>query len=370
VKNEATKGLESAKSFVREYSGDMSREKLSLGWNEDIERLRRLYREAVGENEGGVSQRSTAEKLSLLANATLRRMTPVRRLIFSSSVIGFALGSMSGSGLSGLLVPGSFVAMAMLLLFELLDKLDAQKEIDFARKIQLSLFPNSNYQFDGVQYASFATTAKDVGGDYVDVLATETGVYVVIADVSGKGLQAALYMIRLQALVQLLVKKNQPSPKDLLLELNNYVKSGKRDKTFVTACVCFFPKNKDYFSIVRAGHNAPAFYSREKDATLELMPKGFALGMTTSERLARELQEIKVSFKPGDSLLVYTDGLVESRNPLGQEYGAGKILSILDIYGSLDAPTIVKKVHTSLEAFIGTERPLDDITFTCIHKPM
>lgn len=368
MKNEASKNFESARSLVKEYSDGMTREKLSLGWKEDRDRLKRLYREAVGENDGSKSEIPLPEKLNRLASATLRRMTPVRRLIFSSSVIGFALGSIAVGDVVELLVPASFVGMAMLLLFELLDKLDAQKEIDFARKIQLSLFPQSTHKFDDIQLASFATTAKDVGGDYVDVLTTDDGVFVIIADVSGKGLSAALYMIRLQALVQLLVKKEKPSPKDLLLELNNYIKSGKRDKTFVTACVCFFPKGKDYFSIVRAGHNSPAFYSKEKDTTLELTPKGFALGMTNSERLARELQEIKVSFKPGDTLLVYTDGLVEARNEIGQEYGSNRILSILDVYGSLDAQTVVKKLHTSLESFIGDERPLDDITFTCIHR--
>lgn len=367
MKNEASKGFDSARSLVKEYSDGMTREKLSLGWNEDIERLRRLYREAVGD-PGKDNARSTVETVGLLASATLRRMTPVRRLIFSSSVVGFILGNFIETGLFQLLVPGSFVAVAMLLLFELLDKLDAQKEIDFARKIQVSLFPASSYKYDGIQFSSFATTAKDVGGDYVDVLNTPNGTYVIIADVSGKGLQAALYMIRLQALVHLLVKKDAPNPKELLLELNNYVKSGKRDKTFVTACVAFFPNGKDYFSLVRAGHNAPVFYSKEQDSTLELMPKGFALGMTSSERLAKELQEIRISFKSGDSLLVYTDGLVEARNAYGEEYGVARLLSIVDIYGSLDSATQVKKIHGALEAFIGSERPLDDITFTCIHK--
>lgn len=368
MKNEANKGLGYAKSIVKGYADDMTREKLSLGWKEDVERLKRLYREAVGENEEGTETVPFGEKLNRLASATLRRMSPIRRLVFSSSVVGFLLGMLGNGDFIDLMVPASFIAISGLLLVELLERLDAQKEIDFARKIQLSLLPQSQHNFETVQFTSFATTAKEVGGDYVDVLETEKGAYVIIADVSGKGLSAALYMIRLQALVHLLIKKEQPSPKELMLELNNHIKSGKRDKTFVTACVCFFPAGKDYFSIVRAGHNAPVFYSREKDTTLEVKPKGFALGMTSRLRLEKELQEIKISFKPGDTLLVYTDGLVEARNEIGQEFGMTRLVSLLDIYGSLDSATIVKKIQSSLESFIEEERPLDDITFTAIHK--
>ena len=67
--------------------------------------------------------------------------------------------------------------------------------------------------------------------------------------------------------------------------------------------------------------------------------------------------------------MLYTDGLNEARNVRGEEFGEERIESLMEIYGSLHSKTIVKKIQSSLEAFIGTEPPADDVTFTCIHRP-
>src|SRR5699024_10017514 len=136
------------------------------------------------------------------------------------------------------------------------------------------------------------------------------------------------------------------------LELNDYVKSDKEDKTFVTACVAFFPKNEDHFIFARAGHNPPIFYSKERDATFDLRSDGYALGMTSSKNLAEHLQEKKFHFKPGDSLLFYTDGLTEARNEHGEEFGEERLDAILSVYGSLHAKSITRKIQSSLENFI------------------
>lgn len=256
----------------------------------------------------------------------------------------------------------------MLLLVELLEKSDVKREMDLAREIQLGLLPPTEHEADNMEIYSFANTAKEVGGDYVDMVETEKGTYIIIADVSGKGLSAALYMVRMQALVRLIIEKSSPSPKELFLELNDYVKSDTRDKTFVTACAAFFPSGEANFLFARAGHNAPIFFSNERDATFDLRSDGYALGMTTSENLENHLQEKKFHFKPGDSVLFYTDGLTEARNEIGEQYGDERLDAIMSVYGSLHAKSIVKKVQSSLEAFIGSEDPTDDITFTCIHK--
>jgi serine phosphatase RsbU (regulator of sigma subunit) len=227
--------------------------------------------------------------------------------------------------------------------------------------------PTTEYKQQKLEIFSFANTARDVGGDYVDIIETENGTYIIIADVSGKGLTAALYMVRMQALVHLIIEKHEPSPKELFLELNDYVKSDIKDKTFVTACAAFFPKDEDQFIFARAGHNAPIFFSKERDATFNLRSDGYALGMTSSKNLNEHLQEKKFHFKPGDSVLFYTDGLTEARNEHGEEYGEERLDSILSVYGSLHAKTITQKIQSSLENFIGSEKPFDDVTFTCVH---
>lgn len=370
LKNEAQSTFQSTKSFYREYVKGMNRERLSREFHADSERLKQLYEEAIGETD---EQRDSDPlpfhiKVLRLFSSLGQRLTPTRRLIFGISLLSFIFYGIS----DGILIPDlllliSFGGILMLLLVELLEKSDVKREIDLAREIQLSLLPEAELRTNMLDLYSFANTAQEVGGDYVDTIETANGLYVVIADVSGKGLTAALYMVRMQALVNLIIEMSKPTPKELFLQLNNYVKSGIKDKTFVTASVAFFPNDEDYFTIARAGQNAPIYYNHEEENTRALRFDGFALGMTSTKKMAAFLTEKRIDFKPGDSVLFYTDGLIEARNPSGNEYGMQRLQSIMDVYGSLDAKSITRKIQQSVESFIGNRRPHDDVTFTCVH---
>lgn len=377
LKNETQSAFQNTKSFYKEYISGMTRKRMGKEFYKDTDRLKQLYAEAVGEDIDQKADKTVPGHLKImrLFSALTQRLNPTRRLVFGLSVISFLTHYLFGFiQLTGiiffydLLLPFAFLSMAILLLVELLEKSDVKREIDLAREIQLSLLPNTEHYRDNLEIASFANTAKEVGGDYVDVIETDEGTYIIIADVSGKGLSAALYMVRMQALVHLIIEKSSPSPKELFLELNNYVKSDIKDKTFVTACAAFYPKGADHFIFARAGHNAPILFSKERDATFDLRSDGFALGMTTSENMDQHLQEKKFHFKPNDSIIFYTDGLTESRNEWGEEYGDERLDGIMSVYGSLHAKSIIHKVQSSLENFIGSEEPVDDVTFTCVHN--
>lgn len=376
LKNEAQSGY-GTKKFYQEYVSGMSRERISKELSADSDRLKLLYKEAVEDIERQQGQHLPGHvKFMRLFSDLTQRLNPTRRLAFgvgSISFVGHYVLSLFGLSnvvvFSSLLIPVAFSSMFLLLLVELLEKSDVQKEIDLARDIQLSLLPGTSLNKEKLEVYSFAHTAKEVGGDYLDVIDTDKGTYVVIADVSGKGLSAALYMVRMQALVNLLIHKEQPSPKDLFLQLNDFVKSNRKDKTFVTGCVAYFPNDKEEFEYVRAGHNIPIYYSRERDTTFNLKANGFALGMTSTAMLTKHLEVKRFHFKPGDSVLLYTDGLNEARNERDEEYGEERIESLMEIYGSLHAKTVVHKIQSSLESFIGTVEPADDVTFTCIHRP-
>lgn len=371
LKNE-TKSSYDTKTFYREYVSGMNSRTLGKEFQSDSERLKKLYSDALRETNPNLptSKIPFSQKVLSLLAALTKRLNPVRRLVF-----GIALGSflihflLSFFGFAQpLLLPLAFIALMVILLIELLEKSDVQKELDFARDIQLSLLPPSSIKMGDCEGHSFAATAQEVGGDYVDYIKTDRGTYVVVADVSGKGMSAALYMVRIQALVHLLIKKLEPSPKELFLELNEYVKSNKMDKTFVTASAAFFPNDENHFIISRAGHNVPIVYSKKHDKTFTLKTDGFALGMTSTKNLRKTLEEKKFQFDEGDSLLIYTDGLVELRNKAGEEFGEERLEGLLSIYGSLHAKTITQKIQSSIEQYLGDEKPLDDITFTTIHK--
>lgn len=376
LKNEAQSGY-GTKKFYQEYVSGMSRERFSKELSADTERLKLVYKEAVEDIERQQGQQLPGHiKFLRLFSDLAQRLNPTRRLIFGLGSVSFVLyyllnffGIAQYVFIGNLLLPFGFLSMFMLLLIELLERSDVQKEIDLAREIQLSLLPGTSLNKKDLEVYSFAHTAKEVGGDYLDVIETEKGTYVIIADVSGKGLTAALYMVRLQALVSMIIEKEQPSPKELFLQLNNYIKSNSKDKTFVTGCVAFFPNDEEYFEYIRAGHNIPVYYNRERDTTYKLKSNGFALGMTSTKLLDKNLEVKKFHFKPGDSVLFYTDGLNESRNEREEEYGEDRIEALMEIYGSLHAKTVVSKLQSSLEAFIGSVSPLDDVTFTCVHRP-
>lgn len=343
----------------------MSRAQLEKDFQNDGRRLKALYEEAIAGKQGlDSSEMGGLEKIFRLISALTQRMTPSRRLIFGASLVGY-ISSLFFSGLLFFQL-ASFGAIVIILMLELLEKLDVKQEIDLAKDIQVSLLPSPDIQQDGIHICSFANTAQEVGGDYVDVIHTDAGIYYVIADVSGKGLSAALYMVRFQALVHLIIKNVKPSPKELFLELNDFIKSYRSDKTFITACAAFFPNDEDHFIYVRAGHNPPVLYNAATDKTSLLQTPGFALGMTRTDRLASFMKESKIPFKKGDSVLFYTDGITESRNRIGEEFGTERTRSLMDIYGSLEAPSIVRKIQASLENFIGDMPTLDDITYSVI----
>lgn len=374
LKNE-TRSSYNTRAFYEEYVSGMNSRQLGKEFQSDSERIKKLYHEAVRERNPNLPAKEIPafqKFLSLLSSLT-RRLNPVRRLIFGASLVllllhyFFGFTWMSGHLLYPLMLPLSYAGLLLILLVELLEKSDVQKELDFARDIQLSLLPPSRFDTGRLEVYSFAATAHEVGGDYVDIISTEKGTYVFIADVSGKGLSAALYMVRVQAMVHLLIKKSAPSPKELFLELNSYLKGSRKSKTFITACVAYFPNDKDLFTFARAGHNIPLVYSKKHDAVFKLDTNGFALGMTSTANMEKMMQEKSYSFEKGDSLLLYTDGLVEARNKQNEEFGEERLEGILSIYGSLHAKTITKKVQTSIENYIGDEKPLDDITFTTIH---
>lgn len=376
LKNEAQENF-GTKKFYQEYVSGMNRHRMSKELSADTDRLKLLYKEAVEdiERQQGTQLPGHVKFMRLFSNLT-QRLNPTRRLAFGLGSISFVahyillfIDAVSVIPFANLLLPCGFTSMFLLLLVELLEKSDVQKEIDLARDIQLSLLPGTSLNKENLEIYSFAHTAKEVGGDYLDVIDTDKGTYIVIADVSGKGLSAALYMVRMQALVNLLVHKEQPSPKDLFLQLNDFVKSNRKDKTFVTGCVAYFPHDKQEFEYVRAGHNIPIYYSKERDTTFNLRANGLALGMSSTENLSKYLEVKRFHFKPGDSVLLYTDGLNEARNERGDEFGEARIESLMEIYGSLHSKTVINKIKSSLENFIGSIPPADDVTFTCIHRP-
>ena len=190
LKNEAQSGY-GTKKFYQEYVSGMSKDRISKELTADTDRLKLLYKEAVEdiERQQGQNLPGHVKFLRVFSDLT-QRLNPTRRLAFGLGSVGFVSHYLVNIfGLEGivffseLLLPFGFVSMFLLLLVELLEKSDVQKEIDLARDIQLSLLPSTSLNKKNLEVYSFAHTAKEVGGDYLDVIDTEKGTYVIIAEI-------------------------------------------------------------------------------------------------------------------------------------------------------------------------------------------
>lgn len=375
--NETDPEGSASKPLYRDMFTGVSRERLSRDLTSDRERLRELYEEALsggGTTPADIRSLPLHTKAGRLLHALTRRLNPTRRILFVFALgsigvhIAMSLLSLTGVFIHNLSLPFATAILVVLLMLELLEKTDVLKELSLARKIQLSLFPSTTVSRGDLEIESFAMTAQEVGGDYLDVIRSKDGTYVIVADVAGKGLGAALYMVRLQALVRLLTSKGTPSPRKLLAELNDFIKSDRQDRTFVTALVAFFPVDRQEVVMARAGHHPALIYRRQEDQVQEAKMPGIALGMSSSRTLSKSLRDTVLPFEEGDSLLLFTDGLVESRNPSGEEFGVERVEATMSVYGSLRASSIMHQITTSLDRHLQDHVPLDDVTVTCVKR--
>ncbi len=164
---------------------------------------------------------------------------------------------------------------------EKISKQKIEEELQIARKIQMGLLPQSINSIDGIEVSGFYNPAKIIGGDFYDVIKlSENKMLVIVADVSGKGIPAALYMSKVQAMIQFAAKIFQ-SPKDILIEVNKQIHHKIDKKSFITTIVALFDLEKMTVKICRAGHN-PVIYSVNGKLIL-LKNKGMGLGLESEK---------------------------------------------------------------------------------------
>ncbi len=248
----------------------------------------------------------------------LMKLTPARRLFYVVALISFLWGLYEGSWL---MTAVTFVILNLLLALELADKLLARGELEIARSIQVSLQPKVKPQMERLMLSSHYQPAREVGGDYYDfAVVDESHFTLIVGDVSGKGMPAALYAMKLQALFELL-GKTRLGPKEMLVEMNDVFCEKIRRDYFITAVVGMMDFSNDRLLLARAGHNLPLHFNAANGTVSWLNPKGMGIGMTRNPDFGNLLEEMTFSFGSEDLLLFYTDGITEAMSPQDQEFG-------------------------------------------------
>lgn len=240
-----------------------------------------------------------------------------------------------------------------------LNLIEVKSELSTARKIQMSIIPRSAPEAPGLMIETFYRPASDVGGDFYDFLDTGDGrIGVLVADVSGHGVPAALLASMLKvALANQIDSANDP-PR-LLSNLNRQF-VGKLERQFITAVYVSIDTTSWQVKVATAGHPPPLLRSAQDGSIREVTSSGPILGRF---RIA-EFTEANLAMEAGDCLVLYTDGLTETRNRLEEPWGEQRLQQTL---GGDGVPTVEQTFRAAVE-FTGHDRFEDDVTMLVVRR--
>ncbi len=240
-------------------------------------------------------------------------------------------------------------------------------ELNVATQIQSdmlpSIFPAFPDRKDFDICASMAP-AKEVGGDFYDFfMLDDDHIALVIADVSGKGVPAALFMVVAKTLLKNQASFNR-SPKAILEAVNNQLCENNSAEMFVTAWMCIFEISTGKCVAANAGHEFPAVRKANGDFELIHDRHGFVLAGFEDSRYT----EYEFNVEKGGTLFVYTDGVAEATNADNQLFGTDRMIKALNIDSSAAPADILENIKKSIDEFVGDAPQFDDITMLCIKR--
>ncbi len=244
-----------------------------------------------------------------------------------------------------------------------IDRTRYENELQVARRIQQSLLPQEQPLIDSLDIAGIAIPAYSVGGDYFDyVRLDEHRLLISIGDVSGKGVSAALYMSKIQGMIQI-ASQLYSSPKNILTEVNQWMYRSMDRQSFVTIVLGLIDIKKKSITICRAGHN-PVIAVREGNICV-IQCKGIGIGLTDSSAFTAHLEEYTRPLETGNHYVFYTDGVTEAMNANYEEYGEERLFEIIRKPWA-DSMQLLESVLQSVRDFKGEAEQHDDMTMVVI----
>lgn len=301
-----------------------------------------------------------------LFNAFLLKMNAARRIFYLLALLLFIVGYINQNG-SYLIF--SFLVINLLLAFEMADKLTVKDELDLATKIQSTLIPSVSPANNFYEISSYCKSAREVGGDYFDFIYNDEKnekLYIAIGDISGKGIAAALYTVRVQAILQFLIN-NFEGLKDILINLKKYFSKKLRKEYFLT--IMLSKINEDgSIDICRAGH-MPALHYKSADKSIEVInPKGIGIGLNDKGVFEKTLEEIKIVPEKDDIIFFYTDGITDTMNVNKVQLGLENIKKIILNKSDLSIDDLTEYFVKYLEYYSYNTTQVDDYTFIILKR--
>ena len=250
------------------------------------------------------------------------------------------------------------------LLEQQLEKERMAEQLQLAAKIQKGLLPSTPPRLEGYELCGETRSCFEVGGDYYDFIVKDDGkLAVVIADISGKGVAAALLMAVLQASLRALIRAGDVTPAVLMEQLNLVLAENSPANKFATIFYAELDPRDHVLEYVLAGHNPPLLLNGS--LVEELKPCGPVVGLV--ENVSFRCRRVDIG--PGSVLLLYTDGIIELEAELDDEFGVHRLSEILKAHGGRTGEELIGEVRTRVDDFAGEQGSLgDDATVVVLRR--
>jgi serine phosphatase RsbU (regulator of sigma subunit) len=238
------------------------------------------------------------------------------------------------------------------------DRERTRREIEIAWEIQRSFLPKAPPDLPGVGFSARMEPAQVVGGDFYDFIPLAGGRWgLVIADVTGKGVPAALFMAIARSLVRVYSTVHE-SPADLVGAVNEFVSRDNSTATFVTLFLAVLNPAAGTLTYVNAGHDPPLFLPRGEKVPRLLKATGTPLGVLDGT----VYEEKKIQVGTGDLLLLYTDGVTEAMNSTQELFGRQRLEKLVSESGGAGAAYVLERIEDEVRSFVAGEPQADDLT--------
>jgi sigma-B regulation protein RsbU (phosphoserine phosphatase) len=248
-----------------------------------------------------------------------------------------------------------------------------ERELQMAYEIQAGLLPHETPQVPGWEFAARWQPAREVAGDYYDFIPVDLnlakgldplqGLGIVIADVSDKGMPAALFMALTRSIVRASVIR-APSPAEGIAHANRLICADSTGGMFVTLFYAQLNPTTGEFTYVNAGHNPPLLCRSGEDQLTELTRTGTALGVFTD----LSFEQRTVQLHPGDLILLYTDGVTDATNVRVEDFGEERLQRVILGLRHAPATEVVATLEGAISDFAGLSAPFDDTAMMAIKR--
>lgn len=244
----------------------------------------------------------------------------------------------------------------------LVEKERLEHELDLARKLQQSILPQTFPDFPGASCAAHSRPARQVGGDFYDVFPLPgKRLGMVMADVSDKGMSAALYMALTRSLIRA-EARHYLSPREVLLSTNRLLMEMTQANMFVTVFYGVLKLGDQTLRYARAGHNYPLLFNPHSQDCQALTGQGVALGILEQV----ELEEISVELGPDEVLVLYSDGITDANSSAGEFFGMERLGETIRAAGAASAQDVCDRIFERVDRFQAGAVQYDDMALLVV----